>query len=362
MMLARNKKAFHDYFIEEKYESGIELIGTEVKSIKAGKVSIKESFVRIIKDEVFIMNMNVTPYEFGNINNKSETRVRKLLLNKKEMAELASFIQDGMMVADGINRACYILDSFNLLAKDLGVNNLHVFATASLRNISNSQAAVSEIEDRTGLAINLLSGAQEAEYDFVGAARTIDLKSGLLVDIGGGSTELVMYNNMQIQNSISLPIGSLSMYTKFVKHLFPTKKERKKIEECVREMIVRYDVDQWGDCPYVCGVGGTIRNVDRLNSYFYDLSKNNRFVIAENLNWMVKKLENRENKKLVPRETLETLLKVVPERVRTIMPGMIILNTIVKYFNVQSIYVSRAGVREGYLYKQVLTKEGEQNA
>lgn len=76
---------------------------------------------------------------------------------------------------------------------------------------------------------------------------------------------------------------------------------------------------------------------------------------------MVKKLENRENKKLVPRETLETLLKVVPERVRTIMPGMIILNTIVKYFNVQSIYVSRAGVREGYLYKQVLTKEGEQN-
>ena len=121
-------------------------------------------------------------------------------------------------------------------------------------------------------------------------------------------------------------------------------------------MIVRYDVDQWGDCPYVCGVGGTIRNVDRLNSYFYDLSKNNRFVIADNLNWMVKKLENRENKKLVPRETLETLLKVVPERVRTIMPGMIILNTIVKYFNVQSIYVSRAGVREGYLYKQVLTK------
>ena len=101
-------------------------------------------------------------------------------------------------------------------------------STASLRNISNSQAAVSEIEDRTGLAINLLSGAQEAEYDFVGAARTIDLKSGLLVDIGGGSTELVMYNNMQIQNSISLPIGSLSMYTKFVKHLFPNKKRTQK--------------------------------------------------------------------------------------------------------------------------------------
>lgn len=155
---------------------------------------------------------------------KVENGKPRLLLNKKEMPELASFIKDGMMVAEGINRACYILDSFNLLAKDLGVENLSVFATASLRNITNSQAAVSEIEDRTGLAINLLSGAQEAEYDFIGAARTVDLKSGILIDIGGGSTELVLYNNMKIQNSISLPIGSLSMYTAYVKHLFPTKK------------------------------------------------------------------------------------------------------------------------------------------
>lgn len=290
---------------------------------------------------------------------KVENGKPRILLNKKEMAELASYIQDGMMIAAGIDKTCYILDSFNLLAKDLGVTKLHVFATASLRNISNSQSAVSEIEDRTGMEINLLSGAQEAEYDFIGAARTVDLKSGLLIDIGGGSTELVLYNNMQIQNAISLPIGSLSMYTDFVKHLFPTKKERKKIEQCVKEMLARYEIDKWGDCPYVCGVGGTIRNVDKLNSYFYDLSKNNRFILAENLPYMIKKLENRENKKLVPRQTLETLLKIVPERVRTIMPGMIILNTILKYFNVQSIYVSRAGVREGYLYKYVLLDQNK---
>ncbi len=93
-VLARNKKAFHDYFIEEKYEVGIELIGTEVKSIKAGKVSIKESFVRIIKNEVFVMNMHVTPYEFGNINNESETRVRKLLLKRKEIEKIAQKIKE----------------------------------------------------------------------------------------------------------------------------------------------------------------------------------------------------------------------------------------------------------------------------
>lgn len=94
MNIARNKKAFHDYFIEEKFEAGVELHGTEVKSIKLGKVSIKESFIRIIKDEVFIMNMHVANYEFGNINNLPEIRVRKLLLHRKEIEKLTGKIAE----------------------------------------------------------------------------------------------------------------------------------------------------------------------------------------------------------------------------------------------------------------------------
>ena len=94
MVLARNKKAFHDYFIEDKLEAGIELVGTEVKSVKAGKTSIKESFIRIIKNEVFIMNMHITPYEFGNIHNKPEARVRKLLLNRKEIEKWSAKIKE----------------------------------------------------------------------------------------------------------------------------------------------------------------------------------------------------------------------------------------------------------------------------
>ena len=94
MVLARNKKAFHDYFIEDKLEAGMELVGTEVKSVKAGKVSIKESFIRIIKNEIFIMNMHITPYEFGNINNLPESRVRKLLLNRKEIEKWTAKIKE----------------------------------------------------------------------------------------------------------------------------------------------------------------------------------------------------------------------------------------------------------------------------
>ena len=94
MVLAKNKKAYHDYFIEEKLEAGIELVGTEVKSVKAGKISIKESFVRIIKNEVFIMNMHITPYEFGNINNVPESRVRKLLLSRREINKWEAKIKE----------------------------------------------------------------------------------------------------------------------------------------------------------------------------------------------------------------------------------------------------------------------------
>ena len=93
-VLARNKKAFHDYFIEDKLEAGIELVGTEVKSVKAGKVSIKESFIIIIRDEIFVMNMHITPYEFGNINNVAESRVRKLLLNRREIKKWSEKIKE----------------------------------------------------------------------------------------------------------------------------------------------------------------------------------------------------------------------------------------------------------------------------
>ena len=89
-LVANNKKAYHDYFIEDKYEAGIELFGTEVKSIRMGKCSIKESFIRIEKGEVFIYGMHVNPYEKGNIFNKDPLRTRKLLLHKPEIVKLGA--------------------------------------------------------------------------------------------------------------------------------------------------------------------------------------------------------------------------------------------------------------------------------
>lgn len=87
-LIANNKKAYHDYFIEDKYEAGIELYGTEIKSLRMGKCSVKESYIRIENGEVFIVGMHISPYEKGNIFNKDPLRTRKLLLHRQEIRKL----------------------------------------------------------------------------------------------------------------------------------------------------------------------------------------------------------------------------------------------------------------------------------
>lgn len=93
-IIATNKKAYHEYFIEETYEAGIVLTGTEVKSLRLGNVNIKESFCRIMKGELFINNMNISPYEQGNRENHDPTRIRKLLLHKAEIDKLIRKVEE----------------------------------------------------------------------------------------------------------------------------------------------------------------------------------------------------------------------------------------------------------------------------
>ena len=108
-LISNNKKAYFDYFIEDKYEAGLVLHGTEVKSIRMGKCSIKEAYIQIQNGEVFINNMNITPYEKGNIFNKDPVRPRRLLMHKREIVKLnARVMQEGVAL---IPLSLYFKDS-----------------------------------------------------------------------------------------------------------------------------------------------------------------------------------------------------------------------------------------------------------
>lgn len=91
-LIANNKKAYHEYFVEETYEAGIELVGTEVKSLRMGKCSVKEAFIRVKDGEIFVYGMNISPYEKGNIFNRDPLRIRKLLLHKSEINKINSYV------------------------------------------------------------------------------------------------------------------------------------------------------------------------------------------------------------------------------------------------------------------------------
>ncbi|MBQ8815124.1 MAG: SsrA-binding protein SmpB [Lachnospiraceae bacterium] len=93
-LIANNKKAYHDYFIEEKYEAGISLVGTEVKSLRMGKGSIKESYIRIENGEMMIYGFHISPYEKGNIFNRDPLRVRKLLVHRYEINKINGKIRE----------------------------------------------------------------------------------------------------------------------------------------------------------------------------------------------------------------------------------------------------------------------------
>lgn len=93
-LIANNKKAYHDYFVEEVFEAGLVLQGTEVKSLRLGKANLKDAFCRIMQGEVYVNNLNISVYEFGNRENHDPTRIRKLLLNKTEIAKLIKKVDE----------------------------------------------------------------------------------------------------------------------------------------------------------------------------------------------------------------------------------------------------------------------------
>ncbi|MFZ7120094.1 MAG: phosphatase [Eubacteriaceae bacterium] len=276
-----------------------------------------------------------------------------LLFTTKDSAGLVGYVKDGVLSQKGINKACNVLNKFNELIKNFEIDQLKIFATASLRNINNTEDVLKFIEKKTGLRVDVISGEDEAVFDFIGATKVVNVKDGVLIDIGGGSTELVAFEDGKIIHALSIPIGSLKLYKRYVSHLFPKKKEMKKIKKMVYyelDKIKKMDIK-----PYkiICGVGGSVRAARKLNNAIFELPDIDAPIKVKNLNKILNLLSRNY------KESLDIILQVVPDRIHTIIPGLIILNVISEFFKSESIIVSNSGVREGYLYGKVLKGESK---
>ncbi len=272
-----------------------------------------------------------------------------LLLNEKSFAGLVGYVENARMNAYGVMKAIKTIQKYQKITSCLGVKKLHIFATASLRNIVNTAEVLERIHAETGLRPDVLSGEDEAHFGFTGANSAVKLDSGLYVDIGGGSMELVHFENDRVLHETSIPVGCLNLYLTHVKELLPDKKERKAIRAAVREELSQVDWLYGIKTQAICGVGGTIR---ALKKYHAETTNSNGAPLeAGYVNAFINTVGNAKGLGYKP------LLRVIPDRIHTIIPGLLILDEVLLESGAQQIYVSKYGVREGYLVSRVLTGE-----
>lgn len=274
------------------------------------------------------------------------------MFQKKVMAGLGSYVnKDNNMKEEGIQRAIEVLKDFQSICQYVNVNQMFIIATASFRNVDNTREIVRRIYKEVGVKVHVLSGEEEAMFDFMGATHMGQQKRGMIVDIGGGSMELVEFDHCNAKDAVSIPLGSLNMYYRFVSKLFPTKEEEREIRKNVRRELRKQHIPKQ---KIIVGVGGTYRASMKLYNDFYQLEPGNCQMDVDRFGNLLDKLNNGKKVKI------HRILRVVPDRVHTVIPGMIMMDELNKYYHCKRIEISSWGVREGYLLSKLQAQEALQ--
>ena len=274
------------------------------------------------------------------------------LFSEKDQVSLKSYVKDGKLTKKGIKRLYNTLAKFKAVVDNFDdIDGVYPFATATVRDVANRNEILDLIKQDLGLDIEILSGEEEAKLAFVGASVSTEVKEGVLSDIGGGSTEIVLISQAKVIKSNSLSIGSLSAFNDYVDGLFVDKNSKKAIEKRVTQLFDDSNIYK-EDFKILSAVGGTARAALNFYKDYYKLKDDERSMEAKKFDQLVNDLIKKSDKK-----KMRMILDIKPDRIHTLLPGMIILNEIAKFFNIKTINVSQTGVREGYVYSKLLGKD-----
>ena len=276
----------------------------------------------------------------------------EMLLKKKHVVGLAGYVKDGRMTQAGIDKAVEILQEFRAFLACFHIDHVCAFTTAALRNASNSREAVAEIERRTGLAIRVITGDEEATFDFIGATHGLAGESGLLVDIGGGSTELVSFAAGRIERKVSLPLGATALAARFSAEVLPSRAECAAMRAEAQEVLAGASSFARIQAPVICGIGGTFKSGLALYRAVYGKSAGDDLTMeAARLPELIERFVR---DRALPQEDVVLLMRAVPDRLPTILPGLVVADVIAKRFGAQRITYSDSGVREGFIYSEII--------
>jgi exopolyphosphatase/guanosine-5'-triphosphate,3'-diphosphate pyrophosphatase len=164
--------------------------------------------------------------------------------------------------------------------------------------------------------------------------------------IGGGSTEIILFKNKEVYYATSIPIGSLNLYVKYVKKIIPKESEREEIRKEVLSNLKGLEIKP-EKYETIYGIGGSIRATRKLNNYINALPSDSIEINVHQIGEILRVIRNSK------KETIKPILRNIPDRIHTIIPGLIILDTIADYFKSEQIVVSKYGIREGYLFDRI---------
>ena len=249
---------------------------------------------------------------------------------------------------DGVRALVETLDEYLSCSRHFsGLGELHVFATAALRRASNAREVIDEVKRRCGLDVDLVSGKEEARLGFVGARYQGGGGDGVQIDVGGGSSEVLVFHGSKVLESTSIPWGSLSLFEAFVEGIVPTRKEAGLIYETVAEELEKALPRRTLPCA-TCS-GGTARSTLKLRRALLRGGDGSQLTRGELDELTAKALD-------APRDFVRSVLKTVPERIHTCIPGICSLRAIADRYGVERLLVNDYGVREGYLLDRVLSR------
>ena len=276
-----------------------------------------------------------------------------LVISKKESLGLVFYIKNGILLDDGIEKLLNVLKEMKDSLDYLNIVNFSFFATASLRNIENSEYVIQVINEKIGIEVDLLSGEEEGRLSFCGSIQTIKKDEGILIDLGGGSVEIVFFEDKKIQEGYSIPIGSLKMFNEYVSDMIPNKEECNLIKERTYLELDKIGRDFPEEIPFMCGVGGSIRAIEKILLNLNLIDNKSDLINVKILKHLEIKLNLNDHDH---KDIYEQILHVKPSRIHTLVPALLILESIISYFKCDELEISEFSVREGYLYKKILKR------
>ena len=274
------------------------------------------------------------------------------VVNERHFIGLIEYVEKGVLVYEGILKLTETLGIIKEFAEIIKCENLYWFATASLRSLKNEKDILLKIKNELDIDIDIISEEEEVFFDYIGMRKYIKEKAGAGVDLGGGSGQLFSFSEGKITNSDSFKIGSLITYKNFVDGLLPKKKEIKKIKNYVKEELSTNKRFKDSGYEKLYAIGGTARAGAKLHRALiggngtisdYQLS-------LEQIDSIIDTIYKMDVK------GISFICHVIPERVYTIIPGLIVLRTICKYIGAEKIQTVRGSVREGYLWEKIMKK------